>query len=245
MYMHRENNKICKFNLFKKCKFGNKCKFRHINAEDIDKILDDLRYLKAENDSLKKEVQEKNKTIINLKNNNCDVTPNKMHVSEKRSYSSFFKKNEPESSGKNHKVCREQNTDSEDSGIDDDLVCGDHITIRNTSETKNRAKNCLNNERIHDVEYDELRVEKHNKLLALEERLNLIETRLIDLYTKDSKMDNSYSKVNTDESNICNTYNYFSDVCDLDEQVQNQISAFKNRSYIRITGPGLVAYDSN
>jgi len=96
MYMHCENNKICKFNLFKKCKFEDKCKFRHINMDDINHMINELQRLRNENSSLKKQVQSNNKKMINSKSSNCDVTSNTVHASENKTYSSLFKTNETE-----------------------------------------------------------------------------------------------------------------------------------------------------
>ena len=84
MNMHNENSKICKFNLFKKCKYGENCKFRHVNIDDINRMVVELQYLKAENDSLKEEIQKKSKMITNSKSNNSDVSSNEVHACEER-----------------------------------------------------------------------------------------------------------------------------------------------------------------
>ena len=43
MYMHK-NKKIiiCKFNLKYKCKLGEKCKFKHLNINELNEILNHL-----------------------------------------------------------------------------------------------------------------------------------------------------------------------------------------------------------
>jgi hypothetical protein len=60
MYMHKNKNIIiCKFNLKIKCKFGEKCKFRHLNIDELNDILNKFEDLKQENESLKKNLTER------------------------------------------------------------------------------------------------------------------------------------------------------------------------------------------
>jgi len=89
--MYSEEKKICKFNLIKKCKYGENCKFRHVNICEINQIIVELQYLKTQNDLLKKEVQKMNKTMTNSKNNQNDASPNGVHACGNRMYSSLFK----------------------------------------------------------------------------------------------------------------------------------------------------------
>ena len=53
MYTHA-NKKIiiCKFNLKNKCKFGEKCKIRHLNVNELNDILTKFECLKQEYESL-------------------------------------------------------------------------------------------------------------------------------------------------------------------------------------------------
>ena len=44
---------ISKFNLKNKCKYGYKCKFRHINVHKVNEIISELEDLRRENKSLK------------------------------------------------------------------------------------------------------------------------------------------------------------------------------------------------
>ena len=58
--MHKNKKiTICKFNLKNKCKFGEKCKFRHLNIDELNDILNKFEDLKEENQSLKKNLTEK------------------------------------------------------------------------------------------------------------------------------------------------------------------------------------------
>jgi len=136
--MYSKNIKICKFNLFKKCKFGDKCKFRHINADHINQMLVDLQLLKAENDLLKKAIQQKNKTTRNLKINEIEISANEVHACDNRLYSSFFKNIEPKSpleiTKRKHK--RKERVISISSGIEEDMDCCDQTPNESTPKQK-------------------------------------------------------------------------------------------------------------
>ena len=75
MYIHR-NKKIiiCKFNLKNKCKFGEKCKFRHLNIDELNDILNRFEDLKQENEQHKKNFTEKCENLSNFDKSFCDVT---------------------------------------------------------------------------------------------------------------------------------------------------------------------------
>jgi len=140
-----QNKKICKFYLFKKCKFGEDCKFYHVNLNDINQILVELKSLKAENDLLKKEIQQKNKKIENLKINKSDVTSNEVHACKKRLFSSFFKKNESNSLSEKSKEKdnKTKNSYSNDSGIEDDIDRIHRVQYKQTSKHTNKSKECF------------------------------------------------------------------------------------------------------
>ena len=67
MYMHK-NKKIiiCKFNLKYKCKLGEKCKFKHLNINELNEILNKFEGLKQEYESLKKDFKENGEKLSNL-----------------------------------------------------------------------------------------------------------------------------------------------------------------------------------
>jgi len=90
--MH-QNKKIiiCKFNLKNKCKFGEKCKFRHLKVNELNEILHEYEDLKWEVMSLKSQLKEKCLQLNDLTKKNCDVTNNHIYALEKPQYSSFFK----------------------------------------------------------------------------------------------------------------------------------------------------------
>jgi len=89
--MHSKKNIIiCKFiNLNNKCKFGKKCKFQHLNSNEINDIIAKLEDLKLENKSLKLELKEIKVKKSAQPNTHCDVTNGKLENS-KMLYSSFF-----------------------------------------------------------------------------------------------------------------------------------------------------------
>ena len=102
--MYMDKNKkiiiICKFNLKNKCKFGEKCKFRHLNLSELSDILNKFESLKNENESLKLDLKEKYQKISNLEKKYGDVT-NLEKTSQKPLYNSLFKEkiDKPEDSG--------------------------------------------------------------------------------------------------------------------------------------------------
>ena len=65
---------ICKFNLKNKCKFGEKCKFRHLNIDELNDILNKFEELKQEIESLQKNLTEKCEKLSNFDKSFCDVT---------------------------------------------------------------------------------------------------------------------------------------------------------------------------
>ena len=75
MYMH-QNKKIiiCKFNLKKKCKFGEKCRHRHLSLNELNDIIYQYEELKQENKVLKLNFNEKCQELSNLRKKCCDVT---------------------------------------------------------------------------------------------------------------------------------------------------------------------------
>ena len=91
---------ICKFNLKNKCKFGEKCRFRHLNVSELNDILNKFESLKNENESLKLDLKEKYQKISNLEKNYGDVI-NLEKTSQKPLYNSLFKAkiDKPEDSG--------------------------------------------------------------------------------------------------------------------------------------------------
>jgi hypothetical protein len=94
MYMHK-NKKIiiCKFNLKNKCKFGEECKFKHLNLNEMNKILIEFEDLKQKYESLKRNLKEKCQNLSNLEKKDCDVTNESPHTLSKPLYNSFFKEN--------------------------------------------------------------------------------------------------------------------------------------------------------
>jgi hypothetical protein len=64
MYIHR-NKKIiiCKFNLKNKCKFGEKCKFRHLNIDELNDILNRFEDLISKKMSSLKKILQKSVKI--------------------------------------------------------------------------------------------------------------------------------------------------------------------------------------
>lgn len=194
MYIQSENRKICKFNLIKKCKFGDECKFRHVNFNDINQVFVDLWFIKAENVSLKKEIQQINKTIINFKKSKCDVTTSEVYALEKRQYSSFFKE-KPELPAEHSKSRsrKEETVESEDSGIDDETYCNDQITNKHDRSTQSKCKTINSNMDL-EKRLDKLQMELQNlhrenktfkkemekKIEEVENRQNLIEKVMVD-----------------------------------------------------------------
>jgi len=89
--MHK-NKKIiiCRFNLKNKCKFGEKCKFRHLNIDELNDILNKFEDLKHENKSLKTKLQEKMNLKSYTSKTQCDVTNDKSEKLKMPLYSSFF-----------------------------------------------------------------------------------------------------------------------------------------------------------
>ena len=49
MHTKKKNIIICKFNLNNKCHFGNKCKFRHLNFNELNDIITEMENIKLEN----------------------------------------------------------------------------------------------------------------------------------------------------------------------------------------------------
>jgi hypothetical protein len=141
--MYSEKKKICKFNLFKKCKNGEKCKFLHLNDKDINQILSDLHYLKVENESLKRELLKKQKTKTNLINDEYDVRTNEVYALENRLYSSFFKKNESKPST----IYAKENIDNKETRVNHDKKCSNYfINNVETFDERNNEKQCKSSE---------------------------------------------------------------------------------------------------
>ncbi len=94
MYMHK-NKKIiiCKFNLKNKCKLGEKCKFKHLNLNELNEILNKFEGLKQEYESLKKNFKENGEKLGNFDKKLCDVTDNNINTFSKLLYSSNKKLN--------------------------------------------------------------------------------------------------------------------------------------------------------
>jgi hypothetical protein len=93
MYMHNKKKIIiCKFNLKNKCLYGEKCKFRHLNINELNDVLKKVEDLKQENELLKSELKGKCIEIRNLEKKNCDVTNDSVHLLAKPLYNSFLKK---------------------------------------------------------------------------------------------------------------------------------------------------------
>ena len=85
---------ICKFNLKKKCQFGEKCKYRHISVNEINEILASFVGLKQENESLKSVLKDKCRELSNIYKKRCHVTDYNVNVPTKPLYNSFFEKSE-------------------------------------------------------------------------------------------------------------------------------------------------------
>jgi len=90
MHIHRKII-IFKFNLKNKCKYGDKCKFRHINVHEVNEILSELEDLRRENKSLKSNLKEKCLEINNLNIMHYDVTDSTVHALKKPLISSLLK----------------------------------------------------------------------------------------------------------------------------------------------------------
>jgi hypothetical protein len=75
-------NIICKFNLNNKCHFGNKCKFRHLNFNELNDILTEMENIKLENKSLKSELGKITVKKYNSNKKECDVTNDKENNSK-------------------------------------------------------------------------------------------------------------------------------------------------------------------
>jgi len=91
--MHSKKNIIiCKFNLKNKCKFGEKCHFKHLNIDELNDILNKFEDLKQKYDSLEKNFKEKYGKQSNLDKTVCDVIKNNINKTSKPLYNSFFTK---------------------------------------------------------------------------------------------------------------------------------------------------------
>jgi hypothetical protein len=159
MYMHA-NKKIiiCKFNLKNKCKFGEKCKFRHLNVNELNDILTKFEGLKQEYESLKRNFRENFEKLSNLDKNVGDVTNNGVNALSKPLYNSFFKENKHISynTNKSSQTIRNKKITNDDNESMDQKL---------TNNKSNVKRNGLNIEKIHyENEYD-------NKLKALEEQI--------------------------------------------------------------------------
>ena len=249
--MHSKKAKICKFNLFKKCKFGNECNFRHINVDDFDQILNEILCLKAENDMLKNEVKQMNKTLTVSKKIKSAVTSNEVHALEKRLYSSFFKNNQNKSptepERKSEKVVTFQ---SECSDIDDDVV--DRKPIKEAYKPTSSKKKCSDKRvksTLGDV-FEENKVKKHeeyvvtliNNISKLEERLNCVETQLNCLNKNTSLNQITVLDEIRSPTMLCP---YDSDNDSDEEIVSIEFRYLQHQKDLPSTGPGLVKYDPN
>jgi len=194
MHTYSEKIKICKFNLFKKCKFGDKCKFKHIKIADISQMLNDLRCLKTENDLLRRMVQEKDKMTTNLKNNKSDASSNEVHACKNRLYSSFFKENELKSPAKN--VKSKGTVNCNDNRLDDRMDCID--PNRNSSERKNDSK-----KRSEYVDLFNINDRIDNKIEKLNAELEIkIQNLLINQTRVKQKLQNVEERTDTLENEV-------------------------------------------
>jgi len=62
------------FNLKNKCKYGEKCKYRHLNGSELNDIVNKYESLKQENVSLKSVLKEKCQKISYLEKKYYDGT---------------------------------------------------------------------------------------------------------------------------------------------------------------------------
>ena len=85
---------IYKFNLKKKCQFGDKCKYRHISVNELNEILASFDSLKQENQLLKSVSTDKCRELGNIHKKRCHVTDYNVNTPTKPLYNSFFEKNE-------------------------------------------------------------------------------------------------------------------------------------------------------
>jgi len=133
MYMHT-NKKIiiCKFNLKKKCQFGDKCKYRHISINELNNILASFIGLKEENESLKSVLKDKCRDLSNINKKSYHVTDYNVKALTKPLYNSFFENCE----SLNDRERRDM-VQSEESGIDEDI---------NETMTKHKLKNITVNQ---------------------------------------------------------------------------------------------------
>ena len=140
MYMYK-NKKIiiCKFNLKKKCQFGDKCKYRHISVNELNNILASFIGLKEENESLKSVLKDKCRDLSNMYKKSYHVTDYNAALT-KPLYNSFFENSE----SLNERERREM-VQSEESGIDEDI---NEKVVNHLSELQSKARNTKNGNKL-------------------------------------------------------------------------------------------------
>ena len=137
MYTYKKKIIICKFNLKNKCKFGDKCKFLHLNVNELNNIICELEVLKLENQSLRSNLKVKCQEIENLNKKYCDVTNDSVHALLKPAYNAFFKINDQKELNKND-LCNQKNSKEhvKYENIDKD----DQVWFNNKKCTENNFK---------------------------------------------------------------------------------------------------------
>jgi hypothetical protein len=170
MYMHNKKKIIiCKFNLKNKCLYGEKCKFRHLNINELNDVLKKVEDLKQENELLKSELKGKCIEIRNLEKKNCDVTNDSVHLLAKPLYNSFFKKKSQNESAKiERNILKDMKiiVSTDDSGIDDEIDGNDNVISIN----KYKSNSKRSNQNLAIIQNKQIEIEI--KLNHLEDRLN-------------------------------------------------------------------------
>jgi len=187
--MYKEKNIIiCKFYLKNKCKFGEKCKFRHLSVKELSNIAYKFEDLKQEILSLKADLKEKTRKLSNLEKKCCDVTNNNLHILAKPLYNSFFK--EIHDTNGSVQIETKEMVNFKDSDIDDtDLLSFKNkfkpkikiLDNKNATQRKNIIKQ--QNDEIHkqiSSIYPSKLIEMEQKLINMEQKLTKIEQKRVE-----------------------------------------------------------------
>ena len=93
MYTQNYKFKIFLFFLKNKCKNGNKCPFKLMKLNEIERLIINIIDIEIENDLLKKELNKTKQKDNNIKDKSENFLESDVHALRKPLYSSFFSNN--------------------------------------------------------------------------------------------------------------------------------------------------------
>ena len=209
-----------------------------MSDEDINQILIDLHYLKAENESLKKELLKKEKTNMISINDDCDVTTNGVHALERRLYSSFFNKNECKSSSSNTKKKPEKKGNhANQNEISPNYQIHSFETLekyQSISETKpnNNTKSYTPDDSFDRKEFTRIREELRLELKSIKDDIKAYKNRLENQELINEKFNKEIDKLGNNHKEMMEKFQEFEDeivlINKIIKTIENKVESAKD-----------------